>query len=158
MVSTGAARLEEDISIIFDDPLSSKMVECAEKGESYQEVLSFVLRSTTFEEIRKLRRDCAARHFLYFWDITGVAQRGSENCLAVDGNKVVIFLQARKQVLNPLHKGHMGINRTFWSCRSHYFWVGMKEKNKQDDQEMPRIHLIFPRKKVGSIQKDFPRS
>ena len=70
--------------------------------------------------LRKLPTDHAARSWFYIWELIGVAERGRQKLLMVNGTKSVVPLKARQEVLKRLRKGHLGRDYTCWACRAGY--------------------------------------
>ena len=116
MVSAKAAKLEEDSSYIFEDPSIPRLADCAKKDAGYQEALQLVENGAIAQEIQKLPRLHTARQLLHVWDLLGIASKGERKLLVVNSTKVFVPQEARGEILKALHKSHMGINRTHWSC------------------------------------------
>ena len=69
-----------------------------------------------------------ARQLLNVWQSLSLSEEG---LIVVDGSKIFIPSTYRPKLLQELHAGHGGIQKTVQTARSLYFWPDMKNQIKQ---------------------------
>ena len=95
----------------------------------------------------------------------GTVNDNDSTLLTLDIKRLVVPLQARKNILKILHYSHQGISKTYAAARTQYYWPGMKEDIQQLTQSCtvckelnpkartnPNIDLEQPKTEVGPFE------
>ena len=71
--------------------------------------------------------DNPCREYVSVWDRLGTTDDNDSTLLTLDIKRLVVPLQARRNILKILHYSHQGISKTYTAARSRYYWPSMKE-------------------------------
>ena len=116
------------------------IIDAANNCEAYQMVIEAFDQA---KDLRNLPCDHPARRLQQVWDCISKSEEG---LLLVDGSKIYIPAEARKDTLNALHEGHCGFNKTLNTAREIYFWPSMKHDIKAMIERCEACQSLRPSK------------
>ena len=123
---------------IWRDPLLKPIIDQAGKCSEYKQVLELLKTRATKQSVRhRVPSDHPARAYLPVWDRMGWErdeETGAE-IMTVDTNRLVIPVQARKDICKKLHISHAGEKKTARAGVKRYFWPKMHEALTKQCQE-----------------------
>ena len=82
---------------------------------------------TTKQKLAIMPRDHPALLFRAVWDNVSVAEDG---LIIVEGNRIFVPIDARKEIIQELHRSQFGLEKTLAMAMGLYFWPGMRGQLK----------------------------
>ena len=67
------------------------------------------------------------REYVSVWDRLGTADDNNSTLLTLDIKRLVVPLQAQRNILKILHYFYQGRSKTYAAARTRYYWPSMKE-------------------------------
>lgn len=123
-------------NISVEDPLLKELLDTVTKDPEYQEFIDIFKRDI---KIKNLPPDHPLRVYESCWkDIS------YEKGLLLYGNRILIPKSYRKKILELLHVGHAGIQRTYHLATQLYFWPDMKNHIKQMIEKCEECQKLRP--------------
>ena len=101
------------------------IIDAANKCESYQMILKAFDQA---KELRNLPCDHPARRLQQVWNSLSKSEEG---LLLVDGSKIYLPSETRRETLRTLHEGHCGYNKTLNTARLPLLLLAINEARYQ---------------------------
>lgn len=98
------------------------------KDEKYEEVMQAVREGKEMDELRDTH---AAKEYAKVWDELSIYKAGAGDILVLDGHRIVVPKDARKSILESMHRGHCGMLKTIQLARASVYWPGIINSIKQ---------------------------
>ena len=128
--------------IAASQPALTQMVQCCQTDTSYRQIVDAFKQD---KKLADLPPDHPACRMKQVWDRLSITDEG---VLIVDENKLYLPPGSRKKVLQQLHEGHCGYNKTVQTARSLYFWPSMKYDIKDMIERCESCQQLRPSKPV----------
>ena len=123
---------------IWRDPLLKPLIAQAGNCSEYKQVLQLLKTGATKQSVRhRVPSDHPARSYLPVWDRMGWErdeETGAE-IMTVDTSRLVIPVEARKDICKKLHISHAGEKKTARAGARRYYWPNMQEALTKQCQE-----------------------
>ena len=115
---------------IKSDPLLQEMRDCRAVDEQYTAVIKAIREKRSKSWVQNSSNN-PCRDYISVWDRLGTADDNDSTLLTLDIKRLVVPLQAQKNILKILHYSHQGISKTYAAARTRYYWPSMKEDIQQ---------------------------
>ena len=103
--------------------------------------------------------DNPCRDYISVWDRQGTTDDNDSTLLTLDIKRLVVLLQARKNILKILHYSHQGISKTYAAARTRYYWPSMKEDIQQLTQACSVCKELNPKVRTNpQIKPEQPKT
>ena len=102
---------------ITNDPLLKEMCDCGALDEQYKEVIKASRENRSKFWVQNSRYN-PCRDFISVWDRLGTADDNDSTLLTLDIKRLVVPLQAQKNIHKILHYNHQGISNTYAAIRT----------------------------------------
>ena len=103
--------------------------------------------------------DNPCREYVSVWDRLGTADDNDSTLLTLDIKRLVVPLQAQRNILKILHYSHQGISKTYAAARTRYYWPSMKEDITQMTQACSVCKELNPKARTNpEIQPEQPKT
>ena len=131
------------LAICGDDDLRKKIFDS--KVDTLPHIKELVRQHTaqlrSIESIRALPPDHPARGLREVWHELSVSEEG---LLIVGGTRMFIPVPLRAGILKLLHKGHTGLQKTWATAKSLYFWPHMRSHLQQEIDKCEPCQALKP--------------
>ena len=91
----------------------------ATNDDSYQLILTAVKNKA---EVKKLCESHPAHSYGTIWDTISIVNTEGGDLLVYNSDKIIVPQEARKKILNYLHKSHAGSEAMFKTARASLWW------------------------------------
>ena len=118
---------------ITNDPLLEEMRDSEAIDDQYTSVIKAIRDKRNKAWVLNYS-DNPCREYVSVWDILGTADDNNSTLLTLDIKRLVVPLQARRNIPKILHYSHQGISKTYAAVRKRYYWPSMKEDIRQMTQ------------------------
>ena len=128
--STGGAGRGEKAIPVFASILApwasiGLLTKCARRCTSYRTIREAI---TAKQNLATMPRDHPALLLCSVWNNVSVAE---DELIIVDGNRIFVPIDARREITQELHRSHCGLEKTLATARGLYYWPGMRGQLKQ---------------------------
>ena len=126
-VMSGQSVMKVGATNSTDDPALLTIIECVKNDEDYNQIRKCIRKGLEKGEIKKLHPEHPAKELASIWVAVGLTEDHKEPLITVGGNRIFIPRLARKQILENLHRPHMGYMITQQLAKGRYYWRTLNE-------------------------------
>ena len=105
------------------------------------------------DDPQKLPPSHPARPYANMWGQLGVEGGGDKQLVVLDGHRVVVPILAREAILQKLHAGHCGVNKTRQLANQLYYWPGMSNAIQQMVGACEHCNKLLPSQTKMSVSE-----